>query len=83
MDLEQELRAILKTKLPPGDEIDLNSKLADAGLDSLDVVEIAFDIEDKFRIQLPPMAGQITDVTFLDLYRLVEERVSAKAAEST
>ena len=83
MDLEQELRAILKTKLPPGDEIDLNSKLADVGLDSLDVVEIAFDIEDKFRIQLPPMAGQITDVTFLDLYRLVEERVSAKAAEST
>jgi acyl carrier protein len=79
MDLEQELRAIVKTKLNPGAEIEMNTKLADAGLDSLDVVEIAFDVEDKFRIQLPPMAGQITDVTFRDLYSLVEEKLAAKA----
>jgi len=46
------------------------------------VVEIAFDVEDRFRIQLPPLAGQITDVTFLDLYRLVEERLAAKAPEA-
>jgi acyl carrier protein len=83
MDLEQELRAVLRTKLPPGAEIDMDTKLADAGLDSLDVVEIAFDVEDKFRIQLPPMAGQITDVTFSDLYRLVEEKIAAKAAGTT
>jgi acyl carrier protein len=80
MDTEQELRAIVKKKLTLGVEIDMNTKLADAGLDSLDVVEIAFDVEDRFRIQLPPLAGQITDVTFLDLYRLVEEKVAAKAA---
>ena len=80
MDTEQELRAIVKKKLMPGVEIDMNTKLADAGLDSLDVVEIAFDVEDRFRIQLPPMAGQITDVTFLDLYRLIEEKLAAKAA---
>ena len=83
MDVEQELRAILRKKLTPGAEIDLNTKLADAGLDSLDVVEIAFDVEDKFRIQLPPLAGQISDVTFLDLYRLVEETLAAKAAGTT
>jgi acyl carrier protein len=82
MDTEQELRAIVIRKLTPGAEIDMNTKLADAGLDSLDVVEIAFDVEDKFRIQLPPMAGQITDVTFRDLYRLVEEKLAAKAAEA-
>ena len=82
MDLEQELRAIVEKKLTPGAEFDMNTKLADAGLDSLDVVEIAFDVEDKFRIQLPPLAGQITDVTFLDLYRLVEEKLAAKAAEA-
>jgi hypothetical protein len=29
------------------------------------------------------MAGQIIDVTFLDFYRLVEERIAAKAAEAT
>jgi acyl carrier protein len=83
MDTEQELRAIVIKKLTPGANIDMNTKLADAGLDSLDVVEIAFDVEDRFRIQLPPLAGQITDVTFLDLYRLVEEKLAAKAAEAT
>ena len=83
MDTEQELRAIVIKKLTPGATIDMNTKLAEAGLDSLDVVEIAFDVEDRFRIQLPPLAGQITDVTFMDLYRLVEEKLAAKAAEAT
>jgi acyl carrier protein len=82
MDTEQELRAIVIKKLTPGAEFNMDTKLADAGLDSLDVVEIAFDVEDRFRIQLPPLAGQITDVTFLDLYRLVEEKLAAKAAET-
>jgi hypothetical protein len=44
------------------------------------VVEIAFDVEDKFRIQLPPLASQVADVTFQDLKRLVEEQLAAKAA---
>jgi acyl carrier protein len=82
MDIEQELRAIVKTKLPPGTDFDMNMKLADAGLDSLDVVELAFDIEDKFHIQLPPMAGQITDVSFLDLFGLIEEKLAVKAAQT-
>ena len=64
MDTEQELRAIVIKKLTPGAKIEMNTKLAEAGLDSLDVVEIAFDVEDRFRIQLPPLAGQITDVPF-------------------
>jgi acyl carrier protein len=77
--LEDELRAIVRRKLTTGGDIDLNMKLADAGLDSLDLVEIAFDVEDKYRIQLPPLAGQATDVTLMDLYRLVEEKLAAKA----
>ena len=80
MDIEQELRAIVKKKLTSGTEIDSSTKLADAGLDSLDVVEIAFDVEDKFRIQLPPLASQVTEVTFKDLQRLVEEQLAAKTA---
>ena len=83
MDIEQELRAIVRTKLNPDTEIDSSTKLADAGLDSLDVVEIAFDVEDKFRIQLPPLASQITEVTFQDLKRLIEEQLAAKAAGAT
>jgi len=83
MDIEQELRAIVKKKLTPDREIDSSTKLADAGLDSLDVVEIAFDVEDKFRIQLPPLASQVADVTFQDLQRLVEEQLAAKTAGAT
>jgi acyl carrier protein len=83
MDIEQELRAIVRKKLNPGTEIDNSTKLAEAGLDSLDVVEIAFDVEDKFRIQLPPLASQVADVTFQDLKRLVEEQLAAKAAGAT
>ena len=83
MDIEQELRAIVKKKLTSGTEIDSSTKLADAGLDSLDVVEIAFDVEDKFRIQLPPLASQVTEVTFQDLQRLVEEQLAAKTAGAT
>jgi acyl carrier protein len=79
MDIEQELRAILTKKLNPDTQIDNSTKLAEAGLDSLDVVEIAFDLEDKFHIQLPPLASQVSDVTFQDLKRLVEEQLAAKA----
>jgi len=80
MDIEQELRAIVRRKLNPEAQIENTTRLAEAGLDSLDVVEIAFDVEDKFRIQLPPLASQVTDVTFQDLKRLVEEQLAAKAA---
>ena len=80
MDIENELRAIVGRKLNPGIEIENSAKLAEAGLDSLDVVEIAFDVEDKFRIQLPPLASQVGDVTFQDLMRLVEEQLVAKPA---
>ena len=83
MDIEQELRAIVVKKLNPDAQIENSTKLADAGLDSLDVVEIAFDVEDKFRIQLPPLASQIGEVTFQDLQRLVEEQLAAKAAGAT
>jgi acyl carrier protein len=82
MDVESELRAILKKKLAKDAQLDMNTRLADAGLDSLDIVEIAFDVEDKFHIQLPPIAGQIAEVTFMDLYRLVEERLGAPMPET-
>ena len=82
MDLEGELREILCKKLPKDTNIDANAKLSDAGLDSLDVAEIAFDVEDKFRIQLPPLAAQIGEVTFMDLFRLVEEGIATKTDQA-
>jgi len=79
MDVEQELRAILKKKLKEGVELDPATKLAEAGLDSLDVVEIVFDIEDKFKIQLPQFEGEaMASVTFRDISTLVEQQLAAK-----
>jgi acyl carrier protein len=82
MDVESELRVILRKKLAKDTPLDRNTKLADAGLDSLDIVEIAFDVEDKFRIQLPQVAAQTGEITFLDLYCLVQERLAAQMPET-
>jgi acyl carrier protein len=82
MNVEDELRVILRKKLAKDAPLDRNTKLADAGLDSLDIVEIAFDVEDKFRIQLPQVAAQTGEITFLDLYRLIEERLAAQMIET-
>ena len=76
MDVEQELQAIVTKKVK--DHLELGTKLTDAGLDSLDIIEIAFDIEDKFKIQLPQIAGEMVTFTYGDLCRLVEQQLAAK-----
>ncbi len=77
MNVEQELRTIVGHKVKDG--IGETTKLADAGLDSLDLIEIAFDIEDKFQIQLPQMGSEMLSVTLDDLCRLVEQQLAAKS----
>lgn len=77
MDVENELRAIIKKKAANA-EIAMDTKLADLGLDSLDVVEIVFDIEDKFRIQLPQSADNMSTAQFQDLCRVVQEQIAAR-----
>ena len=83
MDVEPELRTILKKKLKEGTEIEGSSKLTDAGLDSLDLVEIVFDIEDKFKIQLPQIEGENTALTFRDLCDMVERQLMESASAAT
>jgi len=78
MDVEEELRAILKKRLSPGTEIGANTKLAEAGLDSLDIVEMSFDFEERFQVELPPLAGDFAQMTFGDLCRLVEQALASK-----
>ena len=77
MNVEEELRTIIGKKVKVA--FDQSTKLADAGLDSLDVIEIAFDIEDKFAIQLPQMGSEMLSVTLGDLCQLVEQQLKAKS----
>jgi acyl carrier protein len=82
MSIEADLRAIISKKAPEGTEFGLDSKLADIGLDSLDVVEIVFEIEDKFSIQLPQSDEETGSATFKDLCDLVDKNIAAKTAGS-
>jgi acyl carrier protein len=77
MDIEQELQAIVRKKVK--DDLEPGTKLVDAGLDSLDVMELAFDIEDRFKVQLPQVGAELISFTYGDLYHLVEKQLAAKA----
>ena len=81
MSVEADLRAMIIKKAPEGTEFGLDSKLVEVGLDSLDVVEIVFEIEDKYSIQLPQNDEETGSATFRDLCELVEKHIAAKAAD--
>ena len=77
MDVERELQAIIGKKVK--DHLEPDTKLVDAGLDSLDVMELAFDIEDRFKVQLPQMGTELISFTYGDLCRLVEKQLAIQA----
>jgi acyl carrier protein len=77
VNVDEELKAIVAKKAKQ--DFGAATTLAEAGLDSLDVIEIAFDIEDKFQIELPQTQHEMITFTYGDLCRLVEEKVAAKA----
>lgn len=80
MSVEAELRSIIMKKAPEGTEFSLDSKLVDIGLDSLDVIEIVFEIEDKYGIQLPQNDEEAASATFKDLCDLVEKQLAEKSS---
>ena len=81
LDVDQQLLALIRRKTKK--EIDFATTLADAGLDSLDIIEIAFDIEDAFRIKLPQSQQEMASFTFRDLCGLVQEQLAAQADASS
>ena len=79
MTLDDDLREIIWKKATAKPEIRRETKLTEIGLDSLDVVEIVFEIEDKFHIQVPQDDETMAAATFGDLCRLVEQQIAGKA----
>ncbi len=61
MDVERELQAIVEKKVK--NHLEPDTKLVDAGLDSLDVMELAFDIEDRFKVQLPQIGTELISLS--------------------
>ncbi len=78
MSVEADIRAIVKKKMTTEVEFGPDSKLAEIGLDSLDFVEIVFEIEDKYKIQLPQNQEEMATATFKDLCVLVEQHVASR-----
>ena len=62
-----------------GGTIDLSESLDNLGLDSMEVISLIFDIEEKFDIQIPVNANlDIESKTLSDLIQAVDQLVAAK-----
>ena len=65
---------------PTSGALQLSEPLDNLGLDSMQVVELIFDIEEKFDINLPVNANMdIDSKTVGDLIQAVDKLVAAKA----
>jgi len=63
-----------------GSTLQLSEPLDNLGLDSMQVVELIFDIEEKFNINIPVNANMdIESKTVADLVQAVDQLVAAKA----
>jgi acyl carrier protein len=94
MEVADEVKAVIakELKLPAG-ELGDDTKLADLGAESLDVIEIVFQLEEKFNIDISvKMAadgatggqadGNMSDfATVGDICRAVKALVDAKASK--
>ena len=62
-----------------GGTLDLSESLDNLGLDSMEVVSLIFDIEEKFNIQIPVNANMdIESKTLADLIQAVDRLVADK-----
>lgn len=78
-DVAEKIIAILrKYTRVPDKEIDFDTKLKDLEIESIDLVSIIFDIEDRFEIQIPYNANE--GQTDFETVKLVVEKVIALLA---
>jgi acyl carrier protein len=78
MNVEQELIAIISKRRPEGPPILPGTKLADLGIDSLDLIEVIFEVEEKFDIQMRQSNEEAAKADLSDLCRWIEEARAAK-----
>ncbi len=83
-DVAQDVMAIIKKKIRVDrSEIAMTDRLQDLGLESLDALELVFDIEEKFNIEIPVNANDANIggfETVADVVREVEKLVAMKKA---
>ena len=76
----EDVIAIIAAKSKRGRPVEGSDWLDELGIESLEAVEMIFELEDRFRIEIPANANNADQVfkTVSDVVRLVEELVAAK-----
>ena len=73
------VKMIMDRSSHTGGALQLSESLNNVGLDSMEVVSLIFDIEEKFNIQIPLNANMdIESKTVADLIQSVDRLVAAK-----
>ncbi|HYM33807.1 MAG TPA: phosphopantetheine-binding protein [Steroidobacteraceae bacterium] len=71
-DTTTDVLNLIRKKLPPGrTELKMEDRLEDLGIDSLSTVELIFELEEKFNIQIPYNAND-TEPEFQTVAEVVD-----------
>jgi acyl carrier protein len=79
-DVAADVIAIIAKKVPGGKDVKLSDNLQQLGLESIDALEMVFDLEEKFGIQIPYNANSAaTDfATVGDVVKAIQGLVAQK-----
>lgn len=77
MPVEQDLRTILeKWKKDDAPPLVPSTKLGDLNIDSLDLVEVMFEIEEKFDVSLMQSHQEAREASFADLSGWIDQQLA-------
>ena len=79
-DVTQDVIAIIAKKVPGDKTVTVTDNLQELGLESIDALEMVFDLEEKFDIQIPYNANSAaTDfATVADVVKAIQGLVDQK-----
>jgi acyl carrier protein len=84
-DLAADVIAIIAKRVPGRtDDLNLTDKLSELGIESIDAIDMIFDLEEKFEVDIPYNANSAqTDFSTVgDIVRAIEQIVARKAASA-
>lgn len=81
-EVADDVMAIIEKKMPNPRKITMDDNLQELGIESIDALEMVFDLEEKFDIQIPYNANSAaTDfATVGDVVRAIQGLLDQKAA---
>jgi len=82
-DLAGDVIAIIAKRVPgQKDDLNLTDKLTELGIESIDAIDMIFDLEERFGVEIPYNANSAqTDFSTVgDIVRAIEQIVARKAA---